>query len=306
MTPQPLVSIVTPSFNQGRYLRRTIESVLGQTYPHIEYLVLDGGSRDDSVAILESYGARFSWVSEPDRGQTHALNKGFARARGEIRAYLNSDDVLLPDAVATAVEAFAHHADWDLLYGTADYIDPDDRFLAPYETAPYSFERLMLHCCICQPAAFWRTRMAERVGPFNEQLHFAMDYEYWLRIARAGGVIAHVPRRLACSRLYPEAKSLAGRREAYYEAIAVCLAQGGYAERRVFDGLWHHLCWERTHGWPRLFRCVPKFCPLMAQIHHKWTNRHRYTLADLIAGALRGAWRRIDKRLRPGKRRSAA
>src|SRR5262249_50072446 len=125
--PRPLVSIVTPSFNQGRFLKRTIDSVLGQTYPHIDYQVIDGGSADDSVAILKSYGDRVRWVSEPDQGQSDALNKGFARARGTVRAYLNSDDVLLPDGVAKAVGHLLRHPDCDMVYGDADYIDENDR-----------------------------------------------------------------------------------------------------------------------------------------------------------------------------------
>src|SRR5687767_5938727 len=113
----PLVSIVTPSFNQGRFLRRTIESVMNQGYPHIEYLVFDGGSSDESIEVLRSYGERFFWRSQPDRGQTNAINQGLQRARGEIVAYLNSDDVLLPGAVAAVVSYFEKNLDWDLLYG---------------------------------------------------------------------------------------------------------------------------------------------------------------------------------------------
>jgi hypothetical protein len=108
---RPLVSIVTPSLNQGRFLKRTIQSVLNQSYPHIEYFVVDGGSTDNSLEILESFGERFSWVSEPDRGQSDAINKGFERSKGEIRAYLNSDDILLPHAVEKVVAHFIKHPD---------------------------------------------------------------------------------------------------------------------------------------------------------------------------------------------------
>src|SRR5262249_13916364 len=225
-------------------------SVLGQTYPHIEYLVMDGGSTDESVAILKSYGKRFAWVSERDGGQTAAINKGFARTHGAIRAYLNSDDVLLPEGVETAVRHFQRHSDCDLLYGNADYIDEEDRVIGRYNTAEYTFERLMQDCCVCQPAAFWQTRIAERVGPFDERLHFVMDFDYWIRIDRAGGRLEHIPDKLACSRLYPQTKTLSARSQIYKEIIQVCLERGGYIHRDYIRGLWHHLCYEREGGWP--------------------------------------------------------
>ncbi len=183
---KPLVSIVTPSFNQGRFLKRTIESVLQQDYPHIEYIVMDGGSTDQSREILQSYNGKLEWVSESDRGQAHAINKGFARSRGQIRAYLNSDDILYPGAVGTVVDFFEKHADIDMVYGRAHYIDEHDRVTGFYNTDEYSFERIMNDCCVCQPACFWRTRASDIVGDFREDLNYALDYDYWLRIDRAG------------------------------------------------------------------------------------------------------------------------
>jgi len=189
--PLPLVSIVTPSYNQGRFLRRAIDSVLSQDYPHLEYFVLDGGSTDESADILRSYsivpsasgkgaaqsptspfgkgaaqslpspsgrgdeGERksFFWLCQPDRGQTDAINQGLRRTRGDILAYLNSDDVLLPGAIAAIVQHFRSNPDWDLLYGNAYHIDENDCVLGTYPTAPYEFDRLLQSCCICQPAA---------------------------------------------------------------------------------------------------------------------------------------------------------
>ena len=200
----PLVSIVTPSYNQGRFLKRTIDSVLMQSYPNIQYVVIDGGSTDESVEILRSYRDRFYWVSEPDRGQTNAINKGLARAKGEILAYLNSDDILAPRAIERVVHYLQQHPECDMVYGEADYIDEKDRVIGSYKTADYSLNRLIEDCMVCQPAAFWRKRMTEKVGPFDEQLNFAMDYDYWLRIAKAGGEIRFLREKLACSRLYPK------------------------------------------------------------------------------------------------------
>jgi glycosyltransferase involved in cell wall biosynthesis len=282
----PLVSIVTPSYNQGRFLRRTIESVLQQSYPHIEYRVVDGGSTDESVEILKSYGNRFSWVSERDRGQADAINKGFRDARGEVRAYLNSDDVLLPHAVETAVAHFQANSACDLLYGRANYINEVDEIVGQYYTAEYSFARLMRDCCICQPAAFWRSRIAERVGPFNDRLCYVMDFDYWIRIDRAEGRIEHIHDVLANSRTYPQTKTQSARLHIYREILDVCRREGGYTDHSYFLGLWHHLCNERNSGLPRHFRAHPRFVKTIAYLHHKWWNRHLYTWRD-IARAVR-------------------
>jgi len=273
---EPLVSIVTPSFNQGRFLRRTIESVLGQTYKNIEYIVMDGGSTDETVEILRSYGKRFVWISEPDKGQTNAINKGFALSRGDIRAYLNSDDTLLPNAVERAVEYFSSHPRCDMVYGDANYIDTEDQIIGTYNTADYSFARLMFDCCVCQPAAFWRTDIAERVGPFDEHLNYAMDYDYWLRIDRVGGHIHHLRETLSNSRLYPETKTLSRRGEIFAEIFDVCLRQGGYIDFSYFIGYWHHLFWENPSPLTKYLRKLPKAHVLCAQAHHKWKNRDHY------------------------------
>lgn len=283
----PLVSIVTPSFNQGRFLRRTIDSVLAQTYPHIDYEVVDGASTDDSVAILRSYGDRIRWRSEPDKGQTHAINKGFAASRGGIRAYLNSDDTLLPDGVARAVAFLERHPACDLVYGTANYIDADDRITGHYDTADYSFARLMEDCCICQPAAFWRAEIAAAVGPFDETLDYAMDYDYWLRIGRAGGQLIHIPDRLANSRLHADAKTLTRRSAIYDEIFRICRRHGGYVSPTYYEGLWHHRLWERATPLSRLLRRIPDAHRRIARLHRAWFGKNgaRSNSAAAAAGA---------------------
>ncbi len=300
---RPLVSIVTPSYNQGRFLRRTIESVLNQTYPHIEYVVIDGGSTDESVDILKSYGDRFPWVSERDRGQTDAINKGFARTHGEIQAYLNSDDVLLPDAVEKVVDYFLRHPQCDMLYGEAHFIDKEDRVTGEYSTADYSFAHLMKVCFVCQPAAFWRTRIAEKVGPFDDRLQYAMDYDYWIRIDRAGGQIEHLRDVLACSRLYDETKTLSARKQIHEEILRVCTERAGFVSVNWFYGLWHVLCRERNDGWPRHLRWLPGFERTMPRLHHWWWHRYQFALRDTLTQMWRSAKRRV-KRLVPRPLRS--
>lgn len=266
---KPLVSIVTPSFNQGRYLRRTIDSVLDQDYPHIEYFVFDGGSTDESVKILQGYGNRFFWRSGPDAGQSDAINQGIRKSRGDILAYLNSDDILLPGAVSRIVEHFQRHPDCDLLYGNAYHIDENDRVLEPYPTAPYSFERLVQSCCICQPATFWRRRVMDRIGLFDDTLHFAMDYEYWLRLARVRGTLRHVPDYLACSRVHGATKTLSARLNVYHEILSVSRRHAGDASFSQYYAYWHHRCHQQATGWPRLVRWLPE-CPWwLAYLHRR-------------------------------------
>jgi len=267
---RPLVSIVTPSFNQSRFLRRTIDSVLSQDYPHIEYFVVDAGSTDDSLAILKDHGNRFYWQSQPDDGQSDAINQGLKRAQGDILAYLNSDDVLLPGAITTVVEHFRRQSDWDVVYGNAHWIDEADRVLGDYLTAEYDFERLLQSCFICQPAAFWRRRIMDRVGLFDASLHYAMDYEYWLRIDRAGGVLHHIPDFLAASRVHAETKTLSARLDVYREILEVSRRHAGEASFSQYYAYWHHRCHERMDGWPRLLHWIPNCHWWLAWAHRRF------------------------------------
>ncbi len=291
----PLVSIVTPSYNQAPFLRRTIESVLSQTYKNIEYVVMDGGSNDGSVDILRSYGDRVRWISERDRGQAHAINKGFALCKGEVRGYLNSDDTLMPDAIAKAVGFLVSHPDCDMVYGEANYIDREDRVTGKYNTADYTFSRLMLDCCVCQPAAFWRQRIAIETGPFDESLDIVMDYDYWLRIACAGGHIKHLHEVLANSRAYLETKTLSRREDVYAELFDICRRHGGYVAPGFFYGLWEHRLVERNVLLSNSLGKVPKLPSIMARAHQLWFYRDG-SGQRLIKG-LRRLARRVKRRL---------
>lgn len=288
---EPLVSIVTPSYNQGRFLKRTIDSVLSQTYPKVEYIVIDGNSSDNSIGILNSYQGTFRWVSEPDEGQTHAINKGFAMARGEILCYLNSDDTLMPDAIEKVVDYFRNHPESDMVYGKAIYIDTDDKKTGTYNTDDYSFERLMFDCCVCQPAAFWRKRIARKAGDFDQQLNYVMDYDYWLRIDRIGGNIQHMPDLLAASRLYPETKTLSSRREIYREIFKICLKHGGYVDRNFFFGLWHHLTHENETGWLGKSAWLKKNYAKLVSLHyyafHLYHNPRKIRVPALLKAILK-------------------
>ncbi len=201
------ISVVTPSYNQGKFIERTIQSVLNQNM-NLDYVVFDAGSNDNTIEILKKYEQQIRWFSEPDRGQSDAVNKGICATKGDIIAWINSDDVYLEDALQTARDYFEKHPDVDLLYGNAWYIDADDNQLNPYLTAPWDFEKFKSVCFICQPAAFFRRKVIDQFGMLDAKLQYCMDYEYWLRLGQGGAQIAYLPVYLASSRLYAENKTL--------------------------------------------------------------------------------------------------
>jgi glycosyltransferase involved in cell wall biosynthesis len=215
---RPLVSIVTPSFNQGRFIRDTIESVFGQRYPHIEYLVMDGGSTDETVKILQEYGDRLAWVSERDRGQAAAINTGWRRARGTVLAYLNSDDTYAPDAVERAVACLEADSGAGAVYGDGCHVDEAGTVLERYPTEPFSMGRLEETCFICQPTVFLRREVVERAGYLDESLRYCMDYDLWIRIARVARFV-YTPHHLANTRLHAETKTLGQRARAHAEIL---------------------------------------------------------------------------------------
>jgi glycosyltransferase involved in cell wall biosynthesis len=214
-----VVSIITPSFNQGAFVGRAIESVLCQDpgTRTLEYVVVDGGSTDSTLDVFQSYADRLRWISEPDRGQADAINKGLLATSGDVIGWLNSDDVYLPGALRTACNFLDAHPSVDLVYGEADYIDERDRVIGRYPTEPFDVARLTETCYLCQPAVFFRRRLIERFGLLDARLHYTLDYEYWLRVAHGGATFAHVPEVLAASRLHPNTKTHAGRLKTHQE-----------------------------------------------------------------------------------------
>lgn len=208
---QPLVTIITPSYNQGQFIAATIDSVLAQDYPRIEFLVMDGGSTDQTLAVLHSYGARVRWLSQADKGQADAINKGVALTSGSIVTWLNSDDILLPNAVSAAVREFNRHTDAALVYGNGEFIDRDGRvFMPATHVEPFDWYRLLnVSDFILQPAAFFRRAAFLAVGGLDPNLHYVLDYDLWLKLARCYP-IHYFPTLLARSRVYPEAKTFRG------------------------------------------------------------------------------------------------
>lgn len=211
------VTIVTPSFNQGQFIERTLQSVAGQTGAEIEHVIFDGGSTDGTVDILKHFSPPVRWVSEKDNGQANAVNKGIRATDGEIIGWLNSDDVYYPGAIARVVAFFEANPEIDVVYGWADHIDLNDRAFEPYPTARWNYEHLKETCIICQPASFFRRRVVEQNGLLDESLNYCMDYEYWLRLGKAGVRFGYLEARLAGSRLYAENKTLGARVKVHRE-----------------------------------------------------------------------------------------
>lgn len=255
------VSIVTPSFNQGQFLGRTLESVAIQRVPglvdvEIEHMVFDGGSTDDTVAVLEAFRPAVRWVSRPDKGQAHAVNLGIQATDGELIGWLNSDDIYYPGAVARVAAYLREHPDIDVVYGQADHIDLEDRAFEAYPCEPWSLPRLHETCFLCQPAVFFRRRVVEEYGLLDERLHFCMDYEYWLRLGRTGVRFGYLEEKLAGSRFYAANKTLGSRGQAHAETNDVFLRMlGRVPDRWLFN--YAHAVVEREvdrRERPRWFR----------------------------------------------------
>jgi glycosyltransferase involved in cell wall biosynthesis len=219
----PTFSVITPSYNQGQFIERTIQSVLSQQGVSFEYLVCDGGSTDETVTILQRYQDHLHWLSEPDRGQADAINKGISQTTGEVIAWLNSDDIYYPSALSKVQAIFLAHPEVQVVYGDAYHIDRDDRILEPYPTAPWNYRQLRQVCFLCQPATFFRRQLVEQYGLLDAQLKFCMDYELWLRYGKQTDFF-YLPEVLAGSRLYEDNKTL-GQRVAVHREINQMLAQ---------------------------------------------------------------------------------
>jgi len=209
MESAPKITVVTPSYNQASFLEETIRSVLGQDYPALEYMVIDGGSTDGSPAIIERYSDRLAyWVSEPDRGQAHAINKGFRRATGDIVAWINSDDVYLPGALHAVGKAFQTDPTCRWISGGCSYFGSEDAVgWQPARTicgvAPWIVSNR-----IAQPATFWRRDLLNDHGYLDEDLRYCLDYEYWLRLVLAGERCKALSFPVAAFRFHPSSKTV--------------------------------------------------------------------------------------------------
>ncbi len=270
-----LVSIVTPSYNQAAYLERTLCSVLYQGYPELEYLVVDGASTDGSVDIIRRYADRLAWwTSEKDSGQAEAINKGMQRARGEIVAWLNSDDVFLPGAIAGAVKAFAAHPQAVMVYGDTRAIDAQGQTLNVLRYRQLTLDDLLCYHIIGQPAVFMQRAAYQTAGGLDPSYHFMLDHQLWIKIALQGEIV-HVGEEWAAGRYHPQAKNRAQAagfaREAYRlldwaqaePALQPALGRVGSRARAAAERvnarylLDDGQSWAALRAWGRAFRIHP-------------------------------------------------
>ena len=216
-----LLSIITPSFNQARYLETTIQSVLSQDYPRVEYIVIDGVSTDGSVDIIKKYENRLAyWVSEKDNGQADAINKGIARAKGDVVAWLNSDDYYLPNAISNAVKVFEGIPGLVLAYGDMLAVNELGQTINNLKYNQLSLEDLLCFQIIGQPAVFFRREAFEKAGGLDTTFHFLLDHHLWIRLAQQGRIL-HVPQTWAAARYHAEAKNRAKAAEFGREAFRI-------------------------------------------------------------------------------------
>jgi glycosyltransferase involved in cell wall biosynthesis len=211
----PKISVIIPSYQYGRFIKRAIDSVLEQNYENVEVIVMDGGSKDNTVEILKNYGDKITWFSEKDKGQTDAINKGLKIATGDIIAYLNSDDTYIKGALHFAGAYFVRNANSLFLQGKGIYIDADDNYIIDYVNKPASLQSLHGECSLCQPACFWRKTLSDEMGLFDTEFDYAMDYEYWIRIASKGYSLDFVSIYLGNSRDHDETKTNSQRQKIF-------------------------------------------------------------------------------------------
>ena len=264
----PLVSVITPSYNQMKFLEKTMHSVLDQDYPDLEYFVMDGGSTDGSVEVIQKYADRLTgWVSEPDRGQADAVNKGFQRARGEYIGWLNSDDLYQPGSIRRAVECFQTHPEAGMVFGDVLAIDGDGRAINLMKYGNWGLPDLMTFHIIGQPGVFFRRSILEKTGGLDLSYHFLLDHHLWLRMAALAPMV-YQPETQASARFHPAAKN---------RAQAALFGQEAY----------------RLAAW---LETEPVYAAFFPKLHRQvWAGAHRMNALYLLDGhqplaALKAYW----------------
>jgi len=259
---KPLVSIITPSLNQGDYIEKTIKSVINQDYPNVEYFVIDGGSTDDTLNILKKYDSKIMWLSESDRGQAEAINKGIRLTKGEIVVWLNSDDTFLPGAIKKVVNCFLNHSKVKMVYGKSYFIDITDKIVGQYPTEPFDYQRLAAFNFICQPSAFFKRDAFFDIGELNPDLQYSLDYDLWIRIAK-NFPIMYINQYLSNYRLHKASKTVS-----YVHALR--------SHKEGMDTALKHFNWapiNRVYGYcyhliePKLPEFIRKIRPLTLSLY---------------------------------------
>jgi glycosyltransferase involved in cell wall biosynthesis len=247
------LSIVTPSYNQGEFIEQTITSVLMQKINELEYIIIDGGSNDNTIEILKKYDKYLTyWISEPDSGQTNAINKGLKISTGEIVAYICSDDYYDSNVFDLVISIFKNNKDIDIIYGGCTFIDEFSKTLRIKKVDKYSNTKLLVKNIIWQPTVFMRRNVIDSCGYFDEKLNFAMDYEYWLRAAKNKCNFYSVDKNLAFYRWHKNSKTVSLEKPHLREAYEVSKNYGGGG---VYSYFLHNIYWPNTSSVKRfIFR----------------------------------------------------
>jgi hypothetical protein len=263
---QPLVTVVTPSFNQGAFIRATIESVLAQDYPHLEYIVVDGASTDQTASVVRDYSSRLTWISEKDRGQAHAINKGFRCAQGQVVAWLNSDDLLLPGAIGSAVHALAEAGRVGAVYGEGYLMDEQGRRTGRFSaTESFNLWKLTyLSDYVLQQSTFFRRTAIEAVGLLDETLHYALDWDLLIKIGNRFG-LQFVPQYWGVLREHPAAKTFSGGWKRVDEIRRVLERHTGM---RRAPGFWTYGLDTAQKAWHARCRAWALGSPFLASAAH--------------------------------------
>jgi glycosyltransferase involved in cell wall biosynthesis len=260
----------------GRFLREAVDSVLHQDYPRVEYIVMDGGSSDETLAILESYGPRLRFESHRDSGPAEAVNRGFALARGSILAYLAADDSYLPGAISAAVRFLEEHPEHAGVYGNAWWVDEVGQIVSRYPTETFCAAELARRCFICQPACFLRREAVEAVGGLDPDLAFSYDYELWMRMARTF-TLGHIPQVLARSRMHRNNRTLGQRAQAFEETMRVLRRHYGYVPFSWVYAQCAHAIDRRDQFFEPLEPSLAKYvASLPAGLRWNWRHPLRY------------------------------
>lgn len=233
MNNLPKISVITPSYNQGEFLEKTIKSVLDQNYPKLEWIVMDGGSTDSSVEILKQYEEHFTyWQSEKDDGQSAAINAGMAKATGDICCWLNSDDLFPKGTLDKVAQVFMETPEAQWLIGRGDFWDLSGKFLR--DRFPVDVDKIpeWKESALCQPSTFWRRDLWEKVGGLNRQLHYSMDFDLWLRFLNESRPKT-LDKVLSISQVHEDMKSLAGADEMFVEHSLVLAMNGHFDQAKV-------------------------------------------------------------------------